>query len=142
MVDGKVVFLCWSGTRSLKVAEALEHAIVRLECGLKPFRSPEISKGAIWFEQVRKGLASAQFLIVCLTPENANGAWLHYEAGAVAAKMPLTRGRLEPRVFPYLFQMKAVELTGPLSQFQSTTATQTSPCAEMDPVTNSTPTGS
>lgn len=124
-VMGQVVFLCWSGTRSRKVAEALDTAIRKLKCGLEPFRSPGIEKGSVWFEQVRVSLDAAEVLIVCVTPENARTAWIHYEAGAVAAKMASkATGKVIPRVYPYLFQMNGVELTGPLAQFQSANATE------------------
>lgn len=98
MADGRVVFLCWSGTRSGKVAEALEAALLKLGCGLEPFRSPEIAKGSLWFDQVREKLDAAQTAIVCLTPENAVGAWIHFEAGAIAAKMAAkSRAQVGPR---------------------------------------------
>ena len=125
MAHRQVVFLCWSGTRGRKVAEALDTAIRRLECGLEPFRSPGIEKGSIWFDQVRQNLDAAKFLVVCLTPENARSPWIHYEAGAVAAKMVSgANAKAIPRVYPYLFQMDGVELTGPLAQVQGTNATK------------------
>ena len=125
MAERKVVFLCWSGTRSRKVAEALDTAIRALGCGLEPMRSPEIAKGSLWFEQVRQGLDGAEAAIVCLTPENVGNAWMHFEAGAIAAKMSSNSpGQVTSRVYPYLFQMSGVELTGPLAQFQGTSATE------------------
>jgi hypothetical protein len=125
MADHKVVFLCWSGTRSRKVAEALDTAIRALGYGLEPMRSPEIAKGSIWFGQVRQGLDRAEAAIVCLTRENAGNPWMHFEAGAIAAKMSSkAAGQITSRVYPYLFQMSGVELTGPLAQFQGTAATE------------------
>ncbi|SAL07461.1 hypothetical protein AWB81_08102 [Caballeronia arationis] len=125
MDDAKVVFLCWSGTRSRAVAEALDIAIHELGVGLESIRSPEIAKGSIWFERVRQGLEHAGAAIVCLTPENAGNPWIHFEAGAMAAKMSSKcTGQVTSRVYPYLFQMSGVELSGPLSQFQSTSATE------------------
>jgi hypothetical protein len=120
----KLVFLCWSGTRSRNVAAALDEAL-REVGGLEPVRSPEIAKGSIWFEQVRQTLEAADAAIVCLTPENVGNAWMHFEAGAIAAKMSSkSPAQATARVYPYLFQMNGVELTGPLAQFQATTATE------------------
>jgi hypothetical protein len=121
MVRNKSVFLCWSGTRSRRVAEALDTALRNLDCGLLPTRSPEIAKGTIWFEQVRNGLESAEAAIVCLTPENTENSWMHFEAGAIAAKMASkASAKAIPRVYPYLFHLSGVELPGPLAQFQAT----------------------
>jgi hypothetical protein len=124
MADSKVVFLCWSGTRSRKVAEALDRAIRKLECGLVPMRSPEIAKGRIWFQEVRQALNDAEAAIVCLTPENAAHPWIHFEAGVIAAKVGPGAGGSDLPVYPYLFRMNGAELAGPLAQLQGTVATR------------------
>ena len=125
-MDRKLVFLCWSGTRSGAVADALDKAIRELDCGLEPVRSPNIEKGSFWFEKVREALDKSAAAIVCLTPENAGNPWMHFEAGAIAAKISpsKTDGKGTARVYPYLFQMSGVEIAGPLAEFQGTYATE------------------
>ncbi|MCB1897375.1 MAG: hypothetical protein H6945_08190 [Zoogloeaceae bacterium] len=104
------------------MAKALQRAIAGLdELGWRAKRSPEIAKGSLWFGQILEDLGHADAAIVCLTPENVNNPWMHFEAGAIVAKI---RGRSGPRVFPYLFRMKGIDLEGPLAQFQTTHATR------------------
>jgi hypothetical protein len=120
-----VVFLCWSGTRSRQVAAALEKALRDLNPDLDPFSSPGIEKGTIWFEEVGRKLDQAEAAIVCLTPENARTAWIHFEAGAVAAKMASRPTEdHQPRVYPFLFRMEGAKLEGPLVEFQATAAVE------------------
>ncbi|TAH42920.1 MAG: TIR domain-containing protein [Betaproteobacteria bacterium] len=125
MGEGTMVFLCWSGTRSHQVAKALGGAIKELPGGLEGKFSPDITKGSVWFDEVMHGLEGAQAAIVCLTPENVGNPWMHFEAGAIAARMAAgATGRGGARVYPYLFQMNGVGLAGPLAQFQGTNATK------------------
>ena len=88
MARKKTIFLCWSGTRSKRVAKALQRAIAGLdELGWRAKRSPEIAKGSLWFGQILEDLGHADAAIVCLTPENVNNPWMHFEAGAIVAKL-------------------------------------------------------
>jgi hypothetical protein len=43
----------------------------------------EIGKGERWSINLAKELESSNFGLVCLTPENVNAPWLHFEAGAI-----------------------------------------------------------
>lgn len=52
--------------------------------------------------------------IVCLTPENINSPWLHFEAGAVAKAIEGTH------VCTYLYKLTPTDISGPLSEFQHT----------------------
>ena len=112
------IFLCWSQIRSQKLAEALKEWLIHVVPGLSNddiFFSPQIEKGIQWFEAVRRELAGADAALICMTAENTQSQWLHFEAGAVL-------GRLEKnRVFPYLFEVRSEDLKGPLSAFQGTT---------------------
>ena len=91
----------------------LTHIISGL-CDEEIFFSPEIEKGLDWFDEVRRGLAEVDAALICLTPENIQSQWMHFEAGAVI-------GRLEKnRVFPYLFGVSPGDLKGPLGAFQGT----------------------
>ena len=112
------IFLCWSQIRSQKLAESLKEWLIHVVPGLSNediFFSPQIEKGIEWFEAVRRELAEADAALICMTAENTQSQWLHFEAGAVL-------GRLEKnRVFPYLFGVRSEDLKGPLSAFQGTT---------------------
>ena len=58
-------------------------------------------------------LDESDFGILCVTRENLEAPWLHFEAGALSKSLE------EGRVVPYLFELNPEELTGPLSQFQA-----------------------
>ena len=124
MASHKTIFLCWSGTRSKRVADGLGAALATLWASLgldwDVEYSPQIAKGSIWFEQILANLGRANAAIVCLTPENADNPWMHFEAGAVAARLAQDP---DGRVFPYLFRMGEYKLEGPMSQYQTTHAT-------------------
>jgi hypothetical protein len=111
------IFLCWSQTRSQKLAESMRNWLIHVIPGLSDegiFFSPQIEKGIDWFEEVRRKLAEVDAALICLTPENIQSQWIHFEAGAVL-------GRLEKnRVFPYLLGIRSEDLKGPLSAFQGT----------------------
>jgi hypothetical protein len=54
--------------------------------------------------------------IICVTPENMSAPWLLFEAGA------LSKTTASTFVCPYLFNLEATELTGPLAEFQASSA--------------------
>src|SRR5215472_9244558 len=93
--DGKThptLFLCWSGQRSKQVAEALRQYFESIFqaagwTGAGPLVAMSetlIAKGAPWSAQLLKNLENARAGIICLTPENRESAWLHFEGGALA----------------------------------------------------------
>ena len=77
------VFICWSERRSKQLAEALHQWLPSVLKDLAPTYSPDISKGELWFDSIHQELNSSQAGIVCLTPENMDSAWIHFEAGAL-----------------------------------------------------------
>lgn len=110
------VFICWSGDRSMRIAEFLHNWLPTVHQNIDPFMSDEdIGKGAIWRGRLSRELAKANFGIVCLTPENLSAPWLHFEVGALSKIA-------ESRVVPILFQLKASDVHGPLSDFQAAAA--------------------
>lgn len=132
------VFLCWSGTRSFKIAKAIQKLLVGT-LGLAEeeiFISDGIEKGVPWHASLQKALDGAKAGIACLTVENAQNPWLHFECGALSSRLakalpdadnykadlPCT---LPGRLFSVIHQMTAVELKGPLSAYQATTTGQT-----------------
>lgn len=110
------IFICWSGRRSKEIAEALREWLPTVLEGLVITYSPDIEKGKPWFNSIGLGLSQARAGLVCLTPENLESDWIHFEAGALF--------RETAKIFPYLYKVEAGEVHGPLSHFQTTEANQ------------------
>jgi hypothetical protein len=109
------VFVAWSGDLSKSVALALRDWLPNVIQSLQVFMSDQdIAKGARWFEEVSKELQDSGFGIVCLTWENREAPWLHFEAGAIA------NGLGKNRVTALLVDLPVSEIKGPLTEFQAT----------------------
>ncbi len=109
------VFLSWSGPKSRAVAEALNDFLKRVIQAVKPFYSPEIEKGAKWSSEIDGALEGTHFGIVCLTPDNLNSTWIHFETGALSK----TEGSL---VWTFLHGLTPEDIPPPLGKFQHTVA--------------------
>jgi hypothetical protein len=72
-----------------------------------------LRSGTTWFTEITRHLESIEIGIVCLTPENLDARWIHFEAGALANKVSANK-----RVIPYLIGLEPGEVTAPLSFFQ------------------------
>lgn len=108
------VFLSFSGEASQQVAMALHDWIRRVLQGVKPWMSQrDIAAGNMWMETLSTQLRGTEFVVICLTPENKDTPWLHFEAGAV------WRNVTAAHVCPYLFNLTPEALTGALREFQS-----------------------
>ena len=93
------LFICWSGDRSYKLAVAVRTLVTQTVEGIEKkdiFVSDRIEKGANWFDSILGELSRAHAGIVCLTAENLDGVWLHFEAGALARDLA-TLSRRNPR---------------------------------------------
>lgn len=113
------VFISQSGTRSKKVAEALRHFLPQMINAIAPFVSTaDIGAGARWGTDIAAKLEQSKFGILCLTPTNLEAMWIHFEAGALAKTVENTH------VCPYLVDVQATDLKGPLTQFQAKPATE------------------
>jgi len=109
------VFVSWSGKRSRLYAKALVRWLPGVINAIKPWMSDkDIGAGIPWFEKIGKTLAAHDIGLICVTPENMDAPWLTFEAGALSKAFEVSR------VCPILFGFDTAELTGPLSQFQST----------------------
>jgi len=75
--------------------------------------SKDIAPGKRWNTEIAKQLDQTNFGIVCLTPENLNDPWIHFEAGALAKRIDTAR------VCPYLLGLKTTDIEGPLESFQA-----------------------
>jgi hypothetical protein len=144
------VFICWSGERSFAVAKAVQELLEAN--GVPVFLSDEIEKGTAWFASILDRLRRAKAGIVCLTPENLQSPWMHFEAGALAHGLSIradTSGGADPSrpsgaggqqggasppspepthparaLFPVLHGVTPAEINGPLSAYQATSTTQ------------------
>ena len=111
------VFVSWSGERSKTIASALKQWLPDVFLGLQVWMSDhDIQAGARWGSELGGELETANFGIVCLTPESLESHWLTFEAGA------LSKAIKKSRVVPYRFQLRASDVGPPLSQFQGVDA--------------------
>ncbi len=110
------VFISWSGERSKKIASAFNNWIPKVIQVARPWMSDEdISTGARWGAELNTILENTVIGIICITPENQNSEWLHFEAGS------LSKSLKDSKVMPLLFEMSHGQLSGPISQFQAVT---------------------
>ena len=109
------VFISWSGETSLRVAQVFRDWLPSVIQSIVPYVSSEdIDKGARWSTDIAKELENSTFGILCVTKDNMEAPWLSFEAGALSKTMEKTF------VTPFLFDIKTVDLQGPILQFQST----------------------
>ena len=104
-------FICWSQSRSKQLAEALRGWLPQVFAGEEFFLSSDIEKGTLWFEAIRNQLKKADAAIICLTPDNVDSPWMHFEIRAIAG------WRKESRILTYLFGVKPADIKGPLRSF-------------------------
>ena len=109
------IFLSWSGTRSRAVAEALKNFLPRVIQAVRPFYSPEIEKGANWSNEIDRALEGTRFGVVCLTSDNLQSTWIHYETGALS-KTP------DALIWTFLLDVEKGDVKPPLGKFQHTAA--------------------
>ena len=109
------VFICWSGEESKQLADEIREWLPKVIQSVSTYFSPEdTDKGSRWLEEMTRELEEAKIGLICLTSENLQNEWIHFEAGA------LSRMLGQAHVCPLLFDVKATDLTGPLRQFQAT----------------------
>jgi hypothetical protein len=115
------VFLSWSGERSRHVAQAFKEWLPIVFDDVDPWLSTrDIQAGGRWGTEIGRHLEEIDFGIICLTPENLEAPWIHFEAGALSKALD------ESYVCPYLFDIEVSAITGPLLQFQATRAEKAS----------------
>lgn len=111
------VFISWSGERSRLVAEALHDWLPSVIQAVQPWMSAnDIEKGTRWRSGLANELEQASVSIICLTPENLEAPWIHFEAGALSKQQPNTY------VCTFLFGLEPIDMREPLAQFQATKA--------------------
>lgn len=109
------VFLSWSGERSKAVAHTLEMWIVQVIQAAEPWISSDIDKGMRWAPEVADRLERSKVGIICLTRDNLESKWIHFEAGALSKTK-------DAHVCTFLLDVKPTDVDHPLAQFQHTTA--------------------
>jgi hypothetical protein len=113
------VFLGWSGPTSQQVAFALRDWLRKVIQSLTPYVSTEdVAKGAPWAASIAGELQASKFGVICVTRENLDSKWIHFEAGALSKEIG------EARVSPFLFDLKPSDIEGPLTLFQATLNTR------------------
>src|ERR1700730_5681790 len=114
------VFICWSGRRSRRLAEAVANGWLPAMFGahVTSFVSfANIEAGEGWYDRVVAELGKADAAILCLTPENLRSPWLHFESGMVSR---LGKGI----VFTFFLGANAGQIEDPLKQIQVTLTTE------------------
>lgn len=113
------IFISWSGDRSCSLAihlhEWLRTVVQRAETWMS---DRDIEAGQRWSEELAARIKSANFGIICLTPENIKSPWVHFEAGALAEVIG------SARLVPVLLGLRRAELNFPLAQFQAVEVTR------------------
>jgi hypothetical protein len=106
------VFISWSGLQRKHIAHALRIWLRLVIQHIDPWMSElDIGAGQRWGNELWKELQDSQFGVVCLTAENLQAPWMHFETGALAKAV-------DQRVCPYLYEIQPGIVQGPLSQFQ------------------------
>jgi hypothetical protein len=108
------VFISWSGDRSMAIAEKLRDWLPTIVQSVEPFISTQdVPVGGRGLNVLASELQNCSFGILCLTQENKQEPWIHFEAGALSKVIEASR------IVPLLLDLKISDLTGPLVQFQA-----------------------
>ena len=112
------IILTWSKPQSRQIAAFFREWLKEVVPGVEPWMSEEdLEKGKQWFDSLMGQLGVTSTCIICVTRENVDSPWIHFEAGAIAMKQG------QGGVFPYLIGVEPGELAGgPLALFQCTRA--------------------
>lgn len=109
------VFISWSGDYSKLVGEALRDWLPSVLQTVKPYFTPsDTEKGTRWSTDIAGELDNSKVGIFCVTRENINSQWLMFEAGAISKKVE------QSLVCPILIGIDNSDISGPLTQFQTT----------------------
>lgn len=112
------VFISWSGDTSRAIARQIQDWLgIVVQKADFWISQRDISPGERWALVLSNALEHCNIAIICVTQENKNSPWIHFEAGAIARPV-------DGKVIPLLFDITASELDGPLSQFQSVSLDQ------------------
>jgi hypothetical protein len=110
------IFISWSGKKSGAIAKALNDWLPKVIQEVDPFYSSEIEKGTKGIDVIQSLLEETSFGIICLTRDNLESKWIHFESGALAKLHNSGAGR----VWTLLYDVSYSDVTQPLAQFQHT----------------------
>jgi hypothetical protein len=109
------VFISWSGDQSKDIAEAIRAWLPSVLQTVKPYFTPnDIDKGNRWSSHIAEELDNSSVGVFCITRDNLNSPWIMFEAGAISKKVDASL------VCPILFGLGNADISGPLTQFQTT----------------------
>jgi hypothetical protein len=100
------------------LAEILRDFLVEgwsIDCFLSAYG---ITKGEFWFERVRQELTKSDCGIICLTPENLESRWIHFEAGS------LLGAKEAKRIYTYYLDENPGDVKDPFKSLQITVSTK------------------
>jgi hypothetical protein len=108
------VFLSLSGIARKNVAELLREWLPTVIQSLRPcISSHDIPSGKRWFDQISNATNTQSYGLFCLTQENIDSKWMHFEEGA------LSNTQAESHIAGLLLQgLSPLKISGQLSQFQ------------------------
>lgn len=110
------VFVSWSGEFSHRLASAMREWLPKVLPAVDVFlSSKDIRMGSRWFIDIGTKLEASNFGILCLTPDNVDAPWIHFEAGALSKKTG------KARVCPLLLGLRPDHLQEPLRSFNAAT---------------------
>lgn len=113
------VFISWSGARSHAIAKHIKSWLPDVVRNAEPWLSSEdLRKGLQWLPELNKNLSTTGFGLLVLTVENKDAPWLVFEAGVISKALP------DRHCCPLLCDLKQTDMSGPLTQFQSTAITK------------------
>jgi hypothetical protein len=107
------LFLSWSGEESKQIAEFLSEWLEQVLQAVDTWMSSEIDKGKRWSAEISSKLEESKVCIICLTQDNLDSPWIHFEAGAISKTS-------DAFVCTFLFDITPTTVKQPLSQFQAT----------------------
>jgi hypothetical protein len=115
------VFVSWSGTCSKQYAEILHKWVREVVPGETVFYSPKMQAGSIGLNGTLGALEKATFGVLCLTPDNLQSGWLHFEAGALLNNLGTSLdGSGRPPVVPLLCHgLLPTSIDDPLKMLQA-----------------------
>jgi hypothetical protein len=89
--------------------------------GTEPWVSTQdLESGSLWVSDLNQQLSVSATGIVCITQENKNAPWIHFETGALA------KGLTKAHVCTFLIDLKPEDIANPLGQFNHTLPTRDS----------------
>lgn len=107
------IFLSWSGEKSKFIAQTLSNWLEQVLQVAEPWISTDIVKGKRWSDEIATELKESKVAIICLTNDNLDSKWIHFEAGAIAKTD-------DAFICTFLYDVKPANVQQPLSQFQNT----------------------